>query len=154
MQIDYTNPTDNEIRRIVSEALVPADQIKILHDFTGRPIQELREICGMAPKTKAKHYKRGRPGFWNDEKVQYLYEHPNEKCQDLAKRFGVSCAAVASVRHQLGIKQVSIWTDDLVAKLTLAYRNGLRAKKIAELLDMDLYEVQKKIIAMKQTKKL
>lgn len=154
MQIDYTNPTDNEIRRIVSEAADAGEQIKILRDLTGKSIDELRQICGMPKQIKKRHYRRGRPGFWDEQKIKYLYVHPNEKCQDVAKKFGVSCAAITSMRYQLGIKRVSIWSDDLIQKLTLAYRNGLKAAKIADMLDMDLYDVQKKIIAMKAAKKL
>ena len=154
MQIDYNNPTDNEIRRIVSEAADAGEQIKILRDLTGKSIDELRQICGMPKEIRKRHYRRGRPGFWDEAKIKYLYDHPNEKAADIAKHFGVSQTTITSMRYQLGIKKVTIWSDDLIQKLTVAYRNGLKAKKIAELLDMDLYDVQKKIIAMRASKKL
>ena len=155
MNIDYNNPTDNEIRRIVAEACDATAQIYIIHDLTGKSVDEIREICGMpAAKKKKRGYGRGRPKRWTMEKIQYLYDHPNEKCQDIAKKLDMSASSVTSMRYQLGIKQISVWTDDLIEKLTIAYRNGLRASQIAKLLDMDLYAVQKKIIAMRACKKL
>ena len=154
MQIDYNNPTDNEIRRIVAEARNAGKQIKILHDLTGKSIAEIRQICGMPKQVRKMYPKRGRPSSWNAEKIKYLYDHPNETAADLSKHLGVSQTAITSMRYQLGIKRVTIWTDDLIQKLTIAYRNGFKATKIAEMLDMDLYDVQKKITAMRAANKI
>lgn len=154
MQIDYNNPTDNEIRRIVAEALDAGEQVKILRHLTGKSIDEIRQICGMPKEIKKRHYRKGRPGFWDKDKIKYLYDHPNETAASLSKHFGVSQTAVTSMRYQLGIKKVTVWSEDAIRKLTLAYRNGLKPAKIAEMLDLDLYAVQKKIIAMKAAKKL
>ena len=119
MQIDYTNPTDNEIRRIVAEALDAGEQIRILHDLTGRSVGELRQICSMPKEIRKRHYRKGRPGFWDEEKIKYLYDHPNETAANLSKHFGVSQTAVTSMRYQLGIKRIDLWTDDLIRKLTV-----------------------------------
>ena len=153
--INYNNPTDNEIRRIVAEALEPEQQVVILSELTGRSEADIRSICGMKPpKMTCTTRKKGRPSVWDDEKKQYLYDHPDESCHEIAKKFGVSYSSVTSMRYNLGIIQTSIWTEDLIEKLILAYQNGLRALQISKLLDVDHYEVQKKITSLKMSKKL
>lgn len=154
MQIDYNQPTDNEIRRIVSQALNATEQIKILHDLTGRSKAELRELCGIKLKKSKRGYTVGRPSMWTDAKIQYLIDHPNEKCQDIADKLGLSLASVTSKRHQLGIKRVTVWNPRTVDQLTTAYYAGLRASKIAKLLNLDTFTVQKKITSLKGNGKL
>ena len=155
--INYNNPSDDEIRRIVKEAHDAGEQKKILHHFTGKSVDELRQICGMPKQVKKRHYGRGRPKHWDEQKIKYLYDHPNETAANLAKHLGVSENAVTSMRYQLRIKRVSIWTDELLGKLIKARKCGMTPTKIALLLDTDgitPYEVQKKIISMKNAKKL
>lgn len=156
MRIDYTNPTDNEIRRIVAEALDPSSQVEILSQMSGKTVDEIRRICGMKPKKKVKHEKSGRPRRkWTEAEENYLREHRNDKLRDQAAALGRSKQVIYEKRKQLGIKSDTVWTQEVVNKLVDLYTNrGYRAKLISEELKLNLYEVQKKIIAMRKAKKL
>lgn len=158
MQIDYTNPTDNEIRRIVRDAADPISQIRILAQLTGKGTNKIREICyGIKVDASTVKGKKGRPSVWTDEKVQYLFDHPNDKIEDIAAHFGVSYNSVGTMRRRLGIVRESPWTDELEDKVTKAYRCGVKPAKISKMLDVEgitPYEVRKKVGYMKTLGKI
>lgn len=155
--INYNNPTNNEIRRIVAAALDPVEQVKILAQLTGKGEDEIRGICGMPPKTKkVRYYKRGRPNrMWTEAEEDYLRDHRNDKLKDQAAALGRCIQVIYEKRRQLGIKSDTVWTPEVVDKLVDLYTNrGYRAKMISQELKLNLYEVQKKIIAMRKAGRL
>lgn len=153
--INYNNPTDNEIRRIVAAALDPVEQVKIISQLTGKSEDLIRDICDMKPRQKKKHYKRGRPNrMWTEDEEQYLRDHRNDKLKDQAAALGRCIQVIYEKRRQLGIKSDTIWTAKVVDKLIELYNKGYRAKLISVELGLNLYDVQKKIIAMRKAKKL
>lgn len=149
IMINFNNPTENEIRRLVNEAADPNNQITIIADLTGKSKIEIRKICGMKTPEKKKYSNRGRPSNWTEEKIAYLYDHPDESAQSIADKLCISSSAVSSMKYQLGIKKTSTWTDEQTMKLIEAYERGLRGLKIAKMLKMDLPKVQKKIVSLR-----
>ena len=157
MQIDYNNPTDNEIRRIVKNSADPISQIRILAQLTGRKPDEIRAICGGISTPLTFKAKKGRPSLWTEEMIQYLFDHPNESIKDIADRFKLTYSAVSTMRRRLGITRSNLWTNELVAKLTTAYNCGFKPAKISKMLGLDWitpHEVSKKVYSLKQAGKL
>lgn len=152
--INFNNPTENEIRRLVKEAADPDTQIAIIADLTGKSKIEIRKICGMKSPKTGESSNKGKYVKWTSNKVQYLIDHPNEPCQIIAEKMGLSYNSVRSKRSQLGIKRVSIWTDELTEELIKQYNNGRKAAQIAQNMHIDYNEVQKKIAYLKKTKEL
>ena len=159
MQIDYNNPTDNEIRRIVKEAADPSEQVKILAHLTNRDESVIRKICGMKGKGASSQSsykrKRGRPNKpWSDEEIAYLYENRNVPLEEQAKALGRCRMSVVNKRNELNIVRLTVWSKDRVDELQRLYKTGLRATAIGEIMGFDTYTVVKKINALRHAKKL
>lgn len=103
--INYSNPTDNEIRRIVAEALDPVAQIEILSQFTGKEVDDIRSICGMKPKKAGTVYKSRKIRYWTDEEIDYLFEHRNKPIKEQAEALKRNKSVISAKRKELGINR-------------------------------------------------
>lgn len=141
--------TDEQIRLSYREAADKKKQVTILCQLTDRPKKEICEILGIPYKDK--NYTWG----WTAEQLEFLKANIGKMCDaEIGKAIHKKTDSVAQMRRKLeGKKSVrrgyTVWNEEDKDFLCRAYKNGISAKRIGQLLCKTTKAVQSKIHDLK-----
>ncbi len=130
--IDYQNITDNEIRRIVSQAADPSAQVKILRDLTGKTIPYIKRAAGIKLSAEDKLIEEnGKRWGWREADIEFLKDNPRMPLKELAANLGKDVSVIERKRRQLGINLKVNWTKKEINRLIKLYKQDLKKCDIA-----------------------
>lgn len=136
--------TDERIRTLYRDAADKKKQVVILCQLTDKPKKEICEILGIPYEEKSQTW------GWTEEQLQILKANIGKMTDaEIGKKISKSAGAVKSMRHKIGgkapVHPSARWSKEETDFLRNAYKNGISARRIGQLLGKSKRAIDSKI---------
>ena len=136
--------SEEQIKILYREAADKEKQVVILCQLTDRPKKEICAILGIPYKEKSHTW------GWTEEQLQILKANIGKMTDaEIGKKISKSAGAVKSMRHKIGGKDPvypsARWSKEETDFLRTAFKNGISARRIGQLLSKSKRAIDSKI---------